>query len=127
RLTIQYEVPAGRGKEEDFVISEVNHDFTDILKSNDRRPLGISAGSCNVDFNCEVTGDWSDPGDAVCRIIVNGREICTGVLVNNTGGNKRPYVLSAAHCYDLPELAETSVFTFNYESPFCEPLDGDAS
>src|SRR5690606_7458064 len=94
---------------------------------NDRRPLGISAGSCNVDFNCEVTGDWSDPGDAVCRIIVNGREICTGVLVNNTGGNKRPYVLSAAHCYDLPELAETSVFTFNYESPFCEPLDGDAS
>jgi lysyl endopeptidase len=122
-LTVQYEIPAGSDRTRSFRISQVNHDFIGILKYSDRRPLGIKAGACNVDVNC--TGTHRDLKDAVTRIIVNGREICTGVLVNNTAENERPYVLSAAHCYDRPEYAEVSVFTFNYESPYCAPLDGD--
>jgi lysyl endopeptidase len=122
-LTVQYEIPAGSDRSQSFRISRVNHDFVGILKFSDRRPLGITAGSCNVDVNCN--GTHRDLKDAVTRIIVNGREICTGVLVNNTAENERPYILSAAHCYDRPEYAEVSVFTFNYESPYCGPLDGD--
>jgi lysyl endopeptidase len=80
-----------------------------------------------VDINCSTNDVWHDTRDAVCRIIVDGREICSGVLVNNTAENERPFILSAAHCYDRPEYAETSVFTFNYESPYCGPLDGDPS
>ncbi len=122
-LTVQYEIPAGSGRTQSFRITRVNHDYIGVLKSGDRRPLGITAGSCNVDVNCY--GTHSELKDAVTRIIVNGREICTGVLVNNTAENERPYILSAAHCYDRPEYAEVSVFTFNYESPYCAPLDGD--
>jgi hypothetical protein len=105
----------------------VNHDFVGILKFSDRRPMGITAGSCNIDVNCIEGEEWKDLKDAVCRIIVNGREICTGTLLNNTREDQRPFVISAAHCYNLLKYAETSVFTFNYESPYCAPLDGDPS
>ncbi len=126
-LTVQYEIPAEYPKKNDFIITRVNHDFTGILKNKERRPLGEAAGSCNLDINCGEGSDWKDVKDAVCRIIVNGREICTGTLVNNTGEDEKPYIISAAHCYDKWEYAETSVYTFNYESPYCAPLDGDPS
>ncbi|MFW6289455.1 MAG: T9SS type A sorting domain-containing protein [Mariniphaga sp.] len=125
-LIVHYEVPAG-SQANGFTIAKVNHDYMGILKVSERRPLGKEAGSCNVDINCAGDHTWNEAKDAVCRIIVDGREICTGVLLNNTAENERPYILSAAHCYDKPEYAETSVFTFNYESPYCNPLDGDPS
>ena len=126
-LTIQYEVPTKNSGDSDFVISKVNHDFVGIVKSDDRRPLGKIAGECNIDINCDLAKGWGKEKDAVCRLIVDGREICTGTLVNNTSENQKPYILSAAHCYDKWEFAETTIYAFNYESPFCAPLDGDPS
>ncbi|RIH64243.1 T9SS C-terminal target domain-containing protein [Mariniphaga sediminis] len=127
-LVVQYEVPAGHNGKNDFVISNVNHDFIGILKFSDRRPLGTAAGECNIDIHCEAGSDWEDPKDAVCRIITtknNKAEICTGTLINNTAEDQKPYVITAAHCIEKAQFAETSVFTFNYESPYCAPLDGD--
>lgn len=126
-LTVQYEVPAGKNGTNDFVISQVNHDFFGILKYSDRRPTGMVAASCNIDINCPEGDEWSEIKDAVCRIIVNGKEVCSGALINNTAEDRRPYIISAAHCYDKQIYAETSVYTFNYESPYCAPLDGDPS
>lgn len=126
-ITIQYEIPSNITDKNNFVIKQVNHDFTGILKYDERRPLNKLAGSCNVDVNCNAGNDWSEIKDAVCRIIVNGTEICSGTLLNNTEGNGKPYIISASHCYDSWELAESSVYTFNYESPYCAPLDGDPS
>jgi lysyl endopeptidase len=131
-ITVQYEVPAGMNGNHDFVISQVNHDFVGILKSKDRRPTGKEAGDCNIDINCPEGKCRSNERDAVCRIIttknksgVTKSEICTGMLINNTAENEKPYVLTAAHCISMAQYAETSVFVFNYESPFCSPLDGD--
>ncbi len=129
-ITVQYEVPEEYKNTLPFRIMQVNHDYVGILKSGIRRPMGKTAGSCNIDINCDTWSNWEDPKNSVVRIIINkpgGSEICTGVLVNNTAENQKPYVLSAAHCYDKWSYAETSVFTFNYESPFCKPLDGDPS
>jgi len=126
-ITIQYEIPSNILDKNNFVIKQVNHDFTGVLKFDERRPLNKLAGSCNVDINCNAGEDWSDIKDAVCRIIVNGTEICSGTLLNNTEENGKPYIISASHCYDSWEYAETSVYTFNYESPYCAPLDGDPS
>ncbi|MCK3684417.1 T9SS type A sorting domain-containing protein [Maribellus sp. YY47] len=122
-VTVQYEVPKKLGTPSCFEIASVNHDFVGILKS-ERRPLGL-AGSCNVDVNCDVAGKYGELKNAVCRLIVDGDEICSGTLVNNTAKDGKPYIISAAHCYDAWELAETTVYTFNYESPYCAPLDGD--
>ena len=125
-VTIQYEVPEELGEPSDFRIFSVNHDFVGIFKSS-RRPLQI-AGSCNIDINCEIGANYSELKNAICRLIVSGpegSEICSGTLLNNTAEDQKPYVISAAHCYDSWDLAETTVFTFNYESPYCAPLDGD--
>ncbi len=126
-ITIQYEVPEKFQKEPGFIITQVNHDFLGILKYDERRPLNKTAGFCNIDVNCEIGDEWKEVKDAVCRLIVNGKEICTGTLINNTAEDDKPYIISAAHCYDDWSYAETTVYTFNYESPYCAPLDGDPS
>lgn len=124
-VTIQYEVHDKDKNQKAFEITRVNHDYVGIIKSGIRRPLNKIAGSCNIDVNCEIADDWSEVKNSVCRLIVNGIEVCTGALLNNTSENQKPYVISAAHCYDNWNLAQTSVYVFNYESPFCAPLDGD--
>ncbi|MBN1985139.1 MAG: hypothetical protein JW761_02485, partial [Prolixibacteraceae bacterium] len=127
-ITVQYEIPAGLEQQENFVISQVNHDFAGIINSNERRPFYPTiAGECNVDVNCDLGEDWAEIRDAVCRLIVNGTELCTGTLINNTAEDQKPYVISASHCYDKWEYAETTIYAFNYESPYCAPLDGDPS
>ncbi len=126
-ITVQYEIPEEDFNNKHFKITRVNHDYVGILKSGSRRPLGKTAGTCNIDINCDEWKDWSEVKNSVCRVFVNGKEVCTGVLINNTAVNQKPFVLSQAHCYDRKEYAQTTVYTFNYESPFCAPLDGDPS
>jgi lysyl endopeptidase len=126
-LIVQYEVPENVSPSANFVISTVNHDFIGITKYDDRRPLGRMAGDCNIDINCSLGNEWEELKNAVCRLIINGKRVCSGTLVNNTTRNNTPYVLTAAHCFENWEQAETTVYTFNYESPYCAPLDGDPS
>ncbi len=126
-ITVQYEVPETMQNMQAFTIAKVNHDYIDILKAGDRRPLGKTAGTCNIDINCESWEGWAEVKNSVVRMIINGVEVCSGVLVNNTAENQKPYILSAAHCYDKWSYAQTTVYAFNYESPFCKPLDGDPS
>jgi len=52
-------------------------------------------------------------------LIIGGRELCTGTLVNNTSQDKTPYVLTAGHCIENASDAQQTVFCFNYESPAC--------
>jgi len=124
-ITVHYEVGEAHKNKLPFIIKSVNHDFVGILKSNDRRPMGRPAGECNIDINCDFGDKWKEVKNSVCRMIVNGVEICTGALINNTNEDQKPYIISAGHCYDEWEYAETTVYAFNYESPFCAPLDGD--
>ena len=127
-LTVQYEIPEHGTSVDDFVITAVNHDFLGILKYVDeRRPMGIMAESCNQDVNCAVADRWRAVQNSVCRIMVQGRDLCSGALVNNTAKNAKPYVLTANHCISTSLKANGSLFLFNYESPYCGPLDGDVS
>jgi V8-like Glu-specific endopeptidase len=125
-ITIQYEVPSGMADRYNFIIKQVNHDFTGILKYDEYRPSGQLPGDCHIDINCDVAKGWSDVKDAVCRFIV-GSDICTGTLVNNTAEDETPYLITAAHCFKRPKDSEAAVFTFNYESPYCAALEGDPS
>lgn len=126
-ITIQYETTKRDTEHIPFVISKVNHDYVGILEKSDRRPLQDIAGECNIDINCDIAQEWEEVKNSVCRIIIHGKEVCSGTLVNNTAEDQKPYILSAAHCYDKKEYAETSVYVFSFESPFCAPLDGDPS
>ena len=124
-ITVQYEIPETETGKQHFTITRVNHDYLGILKSGGRRPLNKIALWCNINVNCDDWFEWEEVKNSVVRIIIDGTTFCSGALLNNTAQNQKPYVLSAAHCYERKEYAQTSVYAFNYESPFCESLDGD--
>ena len=127
-LIIHYETPVYNPDIKPFVISQVNHDFIGILKYLDeRRPLDKTAGACLPDVACEVADPWREVQGSAIRIMIEGKEYCTGTLLNNTRQNARPFVLTANHCIDTRDKALSSLFLFNYESPYCGSLDGDVS
>ncbi|MGQ7869430.1 trypsin-like peptidase domain-containing protein [Sunxiuqinia sp. sy24] len=128
RLVVQYEEPINADFRGELSISQVNHDFVGIktLKS-ERRPLGHMAGDCNINVNCDWLDAYRDEKNAICRIIVSGIDLCSGALVNNVKNDGTPYVYTAGHCISTNKEANESVFLFNYESPYCGEIDGDAS
>lgn len=127
RITLQYEEPLLALFKGELSIAKVNHDFVGIKSLKDeRRPLGIS-GSCNLNINCDLADAYRDESNAACRIIIGGVDLCTGSLVNNTAQDGTPYVYTAGHCISTNLKADESVFLFNYESPYCGEIDGDAS
>ena len=125
-ILIQYEEPIQVEFRGGFQISQVAHDFIGVSTSGTHRPLGVS-GSCNINVNCEPLSGTSDIRDAVCRIIIEGTELCTGTLINSTALDGTPYLLTAYHCIGTEKKAQSSVFLFNYESPYCGSIDGDIS
>ncbi len=124
-LLVQYEEPVDVPFRGELQIAKVAHDYVGIV-TKDHRPLGIS-GSCNVNVNCDIANGTENVRDGVCRIIIEGTEICTGTMVNNTALDGTPYILTAYHCIKNDKQAQSSVFLFNYESPYCASIDGDVS
>jgi hypothetical protein len=130
-LLVQYEEPIHVAFSGEFRITKVAHDFVGITRDGVHRPLGAS-GACNVNINCDIANGNEELRDAVCRIIIEGRELCTGALINNTSIDGIPYVITACHCIDSDTKAQASIFLFNYESPYCSTynspsIDGDVS
>ncbi|HZL11413.1 MAG TPA: trypsin-like peptidase domain-containing protein [Prolixibacteraceae bacterium] len=125
-LIVQYEEPTRVKFSGELRISQVAHDFIGVTASDAHRPLGIS-GSCNVNVNCDLANGTENIRDAVCRILVEGTELCSGTLINNTAMDGIPYVLTANHCIRNDRQAQSSIFLFNYESPSCSTIDGDVS
>ncbi len=82
------------------------------------------SGSCNVDVRCPQGNPYPDQINSVANYTFNGF-VCTGALINNTGGDRAPYFLTAHHCVDSQADVETAVFYWKYENPFCrEPFSG---
>jgi lysyl endopeptidase len=84
-----------------------------------------TSGSCNVDINCIENQEILKNKHSVVRIIYLGTERCTGTLINNTSNNGRPLVLTAQHCLKTDFMANTAIFYFGYESPYCDGPDGN--
>jgi len=125
-LLVQYEEPVGVTFPGEIEISRISHDFMNINASGPHRPLGIS-GACNKNVNCVIASGTSEIRDAVCRLLIEGTELCTGTLINNTKLDGTPYLLTAYHCVNTEAAANSTVFLFNYESPTCQSIDGDVS
>lgn len=77
-----------------FTITDVSHAYR--MVGGER-----ASDACQVDVNCSEGSGWEGPRDAVVRIRVvvpEGTGWCTGVLMNNTNNDCRPYILTALHC-----------------------------
>ncbi len=125
-IMVEYNEPINSGYAGELHIASVNHDYKNVFGT---RPLGES-GLCNLDVYCPDAVKYLTEKQAVVCLIIAGKELCTGTLVNNTRQDKTPYVLTAGHCIEEAIQAQKTVFCFNYESPACgngeSSLDGYA-
>jgi lysyl endopeptidase len=118
-LIVELHIPKGITKTSELMIGAINHDYLNLFPYLKGGDFGDS-GSCQVDFTCSAEGFWNDVGRSVCKMIVDGTELCTGTLLNNTRNDGKPYVLTAGHCVEDASQASTVLFYFNYQVPNCE-------
>ena len=116
-LTVEYHEPSYANFSGKIRISEVNHDFRGLFRSGTRfNQLDLP---CLPDVTCNTELD--SIAQSVCLLIVNGTTYCTGVFVNNTLKDGRPYILTASHCLKSnPSLGSRVVVFMNYQSPGCD-------
>jgi hypothetical protein len=111
----------------DIVLGTVSHGYKDAWPPIDASPesagecksekgLGDS-GACNVDIVCEP--DWSKEKRGVVHLLLYGSSWCSASLINNTGNDCTPYVLTARHCISTSSEAAGTTFRFNYERTNC--------
>jgi lysyl endopeptidase len=114
-IVVEYNEPVASDFPGELHISSVNHDYKNVFGT---RPLGES-GLCNMDVYCTEAAPYLTVKQSVVYLIISGRELCTGTLINNTKKDKTPYLLTAGHCIESAADAQKTVFCFNYESPLC--------
>jgi V8-like Glu-specific endopeptidase len=114
-IIVEYNEPVNVSYPGDLHIFKVNHDYKNVIGT---RPLGES-GTCNMDVYCKDAASLILEKQAVVQLVIAGTDLCTGTFVNNAKLDKTPYLLTAGHCILKASDAQQTVFSFNYESPFC--------
>lgn len=113
-IVIEYNVPENKSPGT-FIVESVSHAFRDSF-------FGGSADGCNTGIRCPEGLYWDTARRSVVRLIIHndeGSKMCTGSLVNNTTGDKKPYILTAEHCVSDQNGADRTIITFNYENTDC--------
>lgn len=114
-VVIEVAVPAARLGEVGLRLDAVNRGFRDL--SSVPSP---SHGSCNVDVACPEGDAHRDQIRSVGLYTVEGRFVCTGVLVNNAAADSRLFFLTASHCFDDSSRQAPSVVAYwNFQRPAC--------
>lgn len=113
------------------IISEVGYAYSDkVVVTKKPATGGITqqalneSGSCMVNINCSEGQDWQVEKNSVSRLIIfkeGGQYYCTGTLINNTGRDFTPYIITAFHCFEnaTAEDIQKTIYYFHYEQPGC--------
>lgn len=145
-LIIEYQEPARAEFPGRLTVGEVNHGYRS-LRGEKRQGNESQQGELRGDepredrseFDCmpvlacypEETDTYEVWGRSVVMMLIDGHIACTGVLVNNTAADGKPYLLTASHCLnqqfqiknpDYAQVAGSIVCFFNYDSPLCRPV-----
>lgn len=121
-VVVEYQQYKGCQEAPELLIGAVNHDYLGIFSLLNNNKVGRfgDSGSCNPNITCAEESSIKANSKSVCKIIVDGTELCSGTLVNNTKMDGTPYFLSAAHCFRKQESPFSTIFFFNYEVPACQ-------
>ncbi|GHT31612.1 hypothetical protein AGMMS49574_13660 [Bacteroidia bacterium] len=127
-LIIEYQEPAQASFAGKLRIGEVNHAYRSLK--------GYEPGGDKSDFYCmpspicfEEDKDFDRISRSTVLITIDGITACTGVMVNNSLNDGKPYLLTASHCLnkdfsvknpDYEDVAGRIVCFFNYNSPTCD-------
>ena len=127
-IILEYHLPKGTKWEGTLGISQVSHDYLGVFGGGEEKDNRFNLSQpCNVDINCPEGNGYQTEKRAVCRLIIRGIELCSGVLINNTNQQNRPFLITAQHCIVDQNDADRTIFVFGYESPWCHGPDGRVS
>ncbi len=120
-LILELQTPYPPDSEHDLLVSAVNHDYVGVLEVlKDWRDYGYSCDE-QVNAVCKPI-NTDEVNRAVCKIMIDGAEFCSGTMVANSKKNGKPYFLTAAHCFKYLNLtAQNVIFYFSFESSTCDP------
>ena len=122
-LVAELYLPAG--EEANLGIELVNHGYR--FFGEREATAGVKRGACNINVICPQGDPWRSQIRSVARItFTSGASsfLCTAQLVNNTAEDNTPYLLTAQHCIDAPQVAPTIVAYWNYETSACGDFFG---
>ncbi|MDR0430743.1 MAG: trypsin-like peptidase domain-containing protein [Tannerellaceae bacterium] len=130
KLVVEYHEPAHVSFPGRLTVGEVNHGYRSLR--------GYEPGGDRNEFYCmpspicfQDDPEYDEISRSVVLITIDGVRSCTGVLVNNTLNDGKPYLLTASHCLnenfsvknpDYESVAGRIVCFFNYRSPTCETV-----
>lgn len=109
-VVFEYSEPLTPDFTSPFCIKQIN-----VEPLNSHHIAAKAEATCHVDFDSELFAEWQDIRRSVCKIIVGGTTICSGVLLASTDNSFTPYVLTARHCISSEKMAQNSIFYFNYD------------
>lgn len=126
--TVELRLPAGTAFAADMLtLSHVGAGFRDLF-ARSTNSAGAS-GACNVNVVCPLGVLYVDEERALAYYEFRGDAdgftyICTGTLLSDVPGDRKNYVLTAAHCMSTTtEVASMRVY-WNYQSTQCATTTG---
>ena len=127
-IWIEYFEPSGVNQVSRLNIGSVIHGYrigavTQFVDQN--RGLNDS-GVCNYDVNCSIGDDFENYKSivkkSVALLTLGNGYLCSASMINNTLGDKKPYMLTANHCLQNSDPTYWSV-RYNWMSP--SPICGE--
>jgi hypothetical protein len=115
-IVVEVTVPSSAVDELELELIAINEGYRGFRPID--KGLGES-GLCNVNVACSQGDGWRDQIRSVALLTVRGVAQCSGVLVNNTAKDSRPYFLTANHCGINTGNASTIVVYWKYEASTC--------
>lgn len=88
---------------------------------------GTESGSCNVDVVCPEGDPWRAEIASNGVYTVSGTWFCSGVMVNNTAQDQRPFFLTADHCGVRSSNDQSVVVYWNFKNSTCRTPGSSAS
>jgi len=127
KLWIEYYEPKEVKNQGKLNLSTVIHGYRlghayqkGYLNSTEEKALNDS-GDCNHDVDCPIGSDYESHKSVLKRSVAflnmgNGF-ICSGALVNNTAQDKKPYFLTANHCFadDQDVASDPASYSFRFK------------
>jgi hypothetical protein len=129
-------IPADETKNLKLTLGAINHGYRDMPTINF---LGESA-ECEINVACPEGDGWRNQIRSVALYqvtIKNFGYFCTGILINNTAQDDKPYFLTAFHCFDGNDYNEviedpngdaaSMVVYWNFQASTCSGTTGPES
>ena len=128
-LTVNLKVPRSKKAEAKLHLTKINHGFRS--SGSHFKIASNTSGTCGIDVICSAE-DNSDYGPiidiyrdqikSVGAFTLEGIDMCSGALINNTRNDLKPFFLTAEHCGITSSNAASIVVYWNYENSICRAV-----